>query len=241
MSKKGLELFSAMISIFTMIVLVTAGYFLIVEPKITGGERIIGKEAFVIYDLDMMARSRVFRLDEGLKYASYNALVKFGEEGGGCKEWYNCTPDINKFKDYVEDEYLKVLEGLKLRRDEIENFTISIKLENKSFVVSGYGKEELRFRRVGEGVTYKVPFGPFVEKIDYDLSIYSKLHEMYSSRDKCDKKEELIEDLSVKIKCDDSGDEIHINVELSTNDLLFVDPIIKFKLPKKIRLIKTGG
>lgn len=230
MNKKGLEMFSTMISVFTLIILVTAGYFLVVGPKITEQERIIGKRAFVVFDFDREARIKKFMFDEGLKYASYSALVKFGEKGGDCEDWNSCKPNINKFKDYVKEEYLKVLDNLGIGKVIIESFTIDLKLESKYFIVSASNEE--KFILAGEGIIYKSDISSFEKKIDYDLSIYSKLYEKYHERmEKCPFKKKFFDDLKVEIECDDSGKEIHINAKVK-QQLLFIDPIIKFKVVK---------
>ena len=231
MNKKGLELFAPMIAIFTLVLLSTSIYYLLLQPKM-GHERIIGEKAFAIFDLEQDSEISKFMREEGLEYASYNALVNFGENSGECKDWSLCRPDLNKFREYLKEEYLKILKNLGVRIIERENYTIDLKIENNSFVVSASTKERIFFSK--EGVFYKIEHKSFNKRINYDLTIYTTLYERYHiPLEKCQFKEQLIEDLKVKIKCDDSGKEMYIKYEVTPEeDLLFVNPIIKFKVGK---------
>lgn len=238
MNKKGLELFSAMISIFTLIALCFAAYSLIFNPKFSGQERIIAERAFAVFDLDQKARVQEFMREEGLKYASYNALVGFGEKGGNCEDWSSCKPDLDKFKDYVKGEYLKILKNLGVRAVERENYMVDIRIENNSFAVSAIAKEKMFFS--DKGVFYRYKLEPLSKEIDYDLNIYNVLYnKLYALRantdisilllSKCPTKEELFGDLNIKFKCDVLSKENYIKFEV-TQELLFVKPTISFKV-----------
>lgn len=237
MNKKGLELFSAMISVFTLIALCFAAYSLIFNPKFSGQERIIGEKAFAIFDLDQQADYQKFLVEEGIKYASYNALAEFGKKGGDCGDWSLCKPNLDKFNDYFKKEYFKVLKNAGVRLEERENYTSNIKVNDNFFVINIEAKEKAWFS--GSGVYYWMKYEPFSKEIDYDLNIYDELYnKLYTLRankkietlslEKCPSKEELLVD---NIECDDSSDKIYIKFE-KTQQLMFVNPIIKFKVVK---------
>lgn len=244
MNKKGLEILPILISLFTLICLISAAYYLVIEPKYTGQERITGAEALAVLELEQEYKFREFLMDSELGSASYSALDKFAENGGNCEDWSLCKPDISKFKEIVKEEFLKFIKNIHVRVVERESYVLDLRLLGDSFIVEAKASEKANF--VKEGVTYKEEHKQISKKINFDLNIYN---EIYGNLEKlkpanlkkiiltkCPSKEEIVKGSSIGFKCDDSSEENYIKFEIATKDLIFAHPVIKFKVAKLVSL-----
>lgn len=230
MNKKA-QIFEPMMAILLIILLLFAINALIYEKGAERDKAYVGETSVNLVELVNEAKLTKFLIKKTAESSYYKALEELAAQGGGYEDWSRPNIKLNqkvKFFEIFKESFDKYLKEL--------NVGTTYVIEEKDKKLKFNSREKLWFFTQGltsdfvsSGASYSLQHS-FEIDFDYDFSIYDKLHEKYHTPlSKCPFKEKSIEELNVKVKCDDSSDEININAEL-TKDLMFVRPVIKFKL-----------
>lgn len=228
MNKKA-DVFEPLMVIFLIILLSFAIKTLVYDKAAERDRTYIGETSLKIAELDNKAKLTTFLIENAARSLYHRALDETAKQGGGCEDWSeDCELDAKKaffqnFNNLFNDYIGKLGIATDYIYEEKEG-----KLEFKS-------KGNLKFMAVSSGtvssgVVYSIPHS-FEIDFNYDFNIYTEFHKVFNKPEvNCEEIEKKCEDLNLEEKCICSIANNYINVKLPTKDLVFVKPIIQFKL-----------
>lgn len=206
-------------AILLIVLLLFAYKALVIDKEAKRDRTYVGETSVKITELNNKAKLTKFLIEKGSEMIYYKSLENLASQGGGCEEWSRCKPASKiKFSEIFEKDFNEyansLIPGLKYNILEKDN---KLKFEsNGSLDFFSPGK-------AGISVGYYVKHN-FEIDFDYEFDVYGLYHDKFHEYvENCDQL-----NLPKENKCY-IKDKL-INVEIPTKDLMFVRPVIKFKL-----------
>jgi len=170
---------------------------------------------------------KLLNLDNVARYAGFRALGSLGEvgvENGGVWDENPKQRLLILFEKIYDEKFKSYLQKTDFKDI---SYTYFFNISNK-LIIEGYAKSD--FVSVSGLAEYTIK-PSFRVVLDYDLGIYDRLYEKYSSwgkEKKCVKQEDILEGFSVS--CTEDKD--FLNFKVITKNLGYVQPVILFKIRK---------
>lgn len=243
LNKKGI-IFMSMMAVLFFILLLYSYKVLVIDKKAFRTVGYAGESALRIYNSIGEADLKEFLIKQGFKYSIYEAINKTAWEGGGCEFWNeNCDPykkcrDL--FKKYVQEFFKVYLGRIPIRKNDIgyvilcDDKFCELNVKKFQVILPSFPEQPLT-GVIERNFKYK-------QKFKFNFEIYSLYYQL-KSINTCKGVNKLKKDLegkyNVELKCYGSSEEKYINMEIVMGDMLFIRPVIKFRLGEEAEALKV--
>lgn len=217
MNKKA-AVFELIMAFLFVVLLLVALKVLVYDKSQEVDRSYVGETSIKIIELDNKAKLTKFLIEKTANVLKEKALVETAAQGGGYEKWSE-RPNTKPAPKRIFLEIFKKL---------FNEYVKKLGYLNEGYIIEEKNNK-LNFRSKGKlwfdsnPVQYSIKHD-FEMDLNYDFNIYDKLHKQFHEPvENCGQL-----NLPKESICSD-GDK-HINIEVPTQDLMFVKPIIKFKL-----------